>query len=288
MAQGDPAMRAPTRSPAGRGPFPHRRRRWRESGYNLVVLMVMFSVMSILTAKALPQWSTRIQREHEAELIFRGLQYAEAIRVFRLRFNRAPVRLQELIEVEPRAIRQLWNNPMDPEARGKPPEAIGWEPIFEGLPDAPNQQQQRQQQRQRGGDEDEDEDQDQEGEGSGFATGTFAGAGGEEGEVRVGPILGVRSKVGEESFRVFFDSESVREWRFTHDLFMPRPSASTAGTPMPPNSGDLGRPWPAGVAPPMVQPPGGAPGTNLTPNQPGAAGNAGDNPPQVGGGRSEN
>jgi len=45
-----------------------------------------------------------IRREKEEELVFRGLQYAEAIRVFQNRFQRPPIRLQELIEVEPRSM----------------------------------------------------------------------------------------------------------------------------------------------------------------------------------------
>ncbi|HEX2251775.1 MAG TPA: hypothetical protein VHQ65_00740, partial [Thermoanaerobaculia bacterium] len=51
-----------------------------------------------------PAWSKMAQREKEEELIFRGLQYAEAIRVFQRKFGRYPTRLEELIEVEPRKI----------------------------------------------------------------------------------------------------------------------------------------------------------------------------------------
>ena len=81
------------------------------AGYNLVILMVMVTVMNVLVAVALPSWSTAIQRQKEKELIFRGLQYAEAIRVFQLRTGRYPVSLRELLENEPRAIRQLWTDP---------------------------------------------------------------------------------------------------------------------------------------------------------------------------------
>ena len=70
------------------------------------------TVLSILVAAALPLWSHGDPRDKEEELIFRGLQYAEAIRVFQHRFGRLPVRLEELIEVEPRCIRQLWKDPM--------------------------------------------------------------------------------------------------------------------------------------------------------------------------------
>ena len=220
------------------------RRRAGDDGFNLVVLAVMFTVMNILVAKALPLWSTQIQREKEEELIFRGLQYAEAIRVFRLRFNRAPVRLQELIEVEPRCIRQLWNNPLSREAAGRPPAAIGWEPIFEGQPDQPNPSNR------------------QGGQGPGLQPAEPRDLGGqrlgplgqpiEEEEVRIGPILGVRSKVGETAIKLFFDSDGVQEWRFTPDVLQPRPLVGGGPTPMPLNASLIGRPWPPGVNPPIA------------------------------------
>ena len=54
----------------------------RAMGYNLVALMVLVAVINITVAAALPSVSQAMRREREAELIFRGLQYAEAIRVF--------------------------------------------------------------------------------------------------------------------------------------------------------------------------------------------------------------
>ncbi|MEE8522707.1 MAG: hypothetical protein V3T72_02150, partial [Thermoanaerobaculia bacterium] len=214
--------------------------------------------MTILLAKAMPQWSTRIQRQKEAELMFRGMQYAEGIRIFKQRFNRAPVRLKELVEVEPRCIRQLWNNPMSREATGKMPAAIGWEPVFEGQPDIPNQQQ--------GGP----------GGGNSQTRSTFPGSGDKE-EIKIGPILGVRSKEGGDSFRVFYDSEDFGEWKFTHDLFQPRALASLPATPLPPNASELGRPWPEGISPPSAQRPRPQTGRNVGGGRRG--GNAGGNKP---------
>lgn len=52
------------------------------------------------------------QREKERELVFRGLQYAEAIRVFYNRFQRFPLRLEELLTTRPRSVRQLWKDPL--------------------------------------------------------------------------------------------------------------------------------------------------------------------------------
>ena len=75
--------------------------------------MVMIMIMSITLAVAMPAWSAFVQREKEAEAIFRGLQYAEAIRVFQQRHGRLPTTLEELVKVEPRAIRQLYTNPLN-------------------------------------------------------------------------------------------------------------------------------------------------------------------------------
>jgi type II secretory pathway pseudopilin PulG len=87
-----------------------------ERGYTLVVCAVAVTLLSIAVAAALPLWSTQIQREKEEELVFRGLQYAEAVRVFQRRVGRPPTTLQELHEVHPRSIRQL-----TPRPGGQPP-----------------------------------------------------------------------------------------------------------------------------------------------------------------------
>ena len=59
-------------------------------GYTLVALLVAMTVASILIAAVLPLASAQAQRDREAELVFRGLQYAEGIRIFRRRFGLTP------------------------------------------------------------------------------------------------------------------------------------------------------------------------------------------------------
>ncbi len=61
-----------------------------EAGYNLVVLMVALTVLQHPDRAALPKWSHVIRRDKEEELISRGFQYAEAIRIFQNRFQRLP------------------------------------------------------------------------------------------------------------------------------------------------------------------------------------------------------
>lgn len=84
----------------------------RDGGYTLVILAVTTAVIGILLTATLPTWSTAVKREKEAELHFRGMQYAEAIRVYQNRFQSLPTKLDQLIERKPRSIRQLWKDPM--------------------------------------------------------------------------------------------------------------------------------------------------------------------------------
>ncbi|MCM3875477.1 MAG: prepilin-type N-terminal cleavage/methylation domain-containing protein, partial [Thermoanaerobaculia bacterium] len=81
-------------------------------GYTLVALIVGMTVMTILIAAVLPMASTAAQRDKEAELIFRGVQYAEGIRTFRRRYGRYPNTLKEMYEIRPRTLRKLWKDPM--------------------------------------------------------------------------------------------------------------------------------------------------------------------------------
>jgi type II secretory pathway pseudopilin PulG len=213
----------------------------------MVVLMVAVTILMVLTAAALPMWSQAMKREKEAELIFRGWQYAEAIRVFQQRHGRLPTRLQELIEVKPRSIRKLWKDPMT--------ESGEWGLVPPGAGAVPGG----------GGQE-------------------LGGAGGPNdgrqdrgpraprpGEQRsVGPIVGVRSLSQEESIRVLFDEESYDQWLFTVEKLT---QAVTGGgqvgfgqgrtdpRPILPRVQWLGKPFPPGLQPQQGQGPGGQPAT---------------------------
>jgi type II secretory pathway pseudopilin PulG len=58
------------------------RRRVAQGGYAMAALLVGMSVMAIVMSVALPVWRTSAQRDREAELIFRGEQYARAVALF--------------------------------------------------------------------------------------------------------------------------------------------------------------------------------------------------------------
>lgn len=216
-------------------PGPHRHR---EAGYSLVVLAVAVTVMTALLAAALPYWSRAIQREKEEELIARGLQYAEAIRVFRNRFGRLPLRLEELIEVEPRSIRKLWKDPMTEDGM--------WALIFEGGNAPPAQ----------GGDTGNPPENGEDGDPNGRPLTALGGTG----EVTIGPIAGVRSRSTEESIKVFFGRQTHAEWHFTYVLFQGSQGFGVPGAAqpvlLPTRAQWIGRPFPPDLLPPGAgQPP---------------------------------
>lgn len=216
-------------------------------GYSLVMVVMLITVMNIVVATALPLWSGMIRRDKEEELISRGLQYAEAIRVFQRRFGRLPVQLDELVRVEPRCIRRLWEDPITGKAdwililEGAPAGTPG-APVIDpttGQPMAP-------------GDPNE--------------PGAPGGTDGQPPPQPIGPIRGVKSRATGEAFHVFLDQSEIGSWEFRSDIFnrfraapsengMPRMSALFLGRPFrfPTNGGMPG----AGV--PMTPP--GTPGS---------------------------
>lgn len=181
-----------------------------EAGYNLVVLVVAITVLNIAVAAMLPLWSTVIKREKEEELVFRGFQYAEAIRVFHQRYQRYPNKLEELIEIKPRCIRQLWKDPMTDDGK--------WVLIFQNQPQPPLQPQTPSE---NGGDQKPSDDDGGQQPGKGDDGDGRPQFGPRKGEtVQIGPIIGVHSKSGKKSSLVFFGHERYDEWQFTDNLLL--------------------------------------------------------------------
>ncbi|MBN2409627.1 MAG: type II secretion system protein [Candidatus Aminicenantes bacterium] len=90
----------------------------RPSGYVLIILLFLITSMAIGLMVAVPVWQTQIQREKEEELIFRGNQYVEAVRIYQLKKPGAfPRSLDEL--VEEKCIRRLYEDPMSPDGAWK-------------------------------------------------------------------------------------------------------------------------------------------------------------------------
>jgi len=214
----------------------------REAGYNLVVLMIAITVMTAMLAAMLPMVSTEIRRDKEEELVFRGIQYIEAIRIFQNRNHRLPIKLSELVEVKPRCIRQLWKDPMT--ADGK------WGIIFQNndlqpvtAPPTPTGQDQLKGGPTKGGPT------------KGGPTMTSDTDPGDQSgldvpkqgdTVQVGPIIGVYSKSDKKSILIFNGHERYDEWRFTIDMLsgmIQSGGASVSSGQFQLSTRWLGRPW---------------------------------------------
>jgi type II secretory pathway pseudopilin PulG len=88
-----------------------RGRRNRQGGYTLLIVVFAVFLITLGLMVAVPVWQTQIQRENEAELIFRGKQYIEAVRVFQVKNpGRFPRSFDELLEEK--CIRRLYSDPM--------------------------------------------------------------------------------------------------------------------------------------------------------------------------------
>ncbi len=83
-----------------------------EAGFTLIAMMVMLAILSIMMGVAVQTVTFQMKREKEAELIFRGNQYVEAIRIYKVKYGRFPMSLKEIWKAKPRVIRKKWKDPM--------------------------------------------------------------------------------------------------------------------------------------------------------------------------------
>jgi len=153
------------------------------------------AVMAIFLTVAIETVTFQARREKEAELIFRGNQIVEAVRLFRARNGRFPIQLVELANAKPRVLRKVWRDPIT----GKP----DWLPVFYGQAGA------------------------QIGPGGVKATpGPDAaptptpapGTPGQTGTDARGPIIGVHSRDCSDSIKVFNGHTRYCDWAFVLDL----------------------------------------------------------------------
>ena len=77
----------------------------------MVALLVAMSVMAILMSAALPAYHTMARREKEAELVFRGEQYARAIGLWQQKFANQPAPSIDVL-VEQRFLRKKYEDPI--------------------------------------------------------------------------------------------------------------------------------------------------------------------------------
>lgn len=180
-----------------------------DAGFTLVMFVIVIAVMSIMMGVAVQSVSFQMQREREAELIFRGEQYVEAVRLFQARYGRYPMRLKEIWEADPKVIRKRWKDPItDSETwgviflgqEGQPGRFGGQRDIGLGDPRPTGTPEAGPRELGRFGDE---------GEGD-LPPGAQQD---ENGEV-IGPIVGVHSLSCDESIKVYEGRMTYCEWRF--------------------------------------------------------------------------
>ena len=82
-----------------------------QQGFALAALLVAIAVLSVMLLVALPTWRHQVQREKEAELVFRGEQYARAIGLYQRKLAGAfPPSLDAL--VEQKFLRKRYKDPI--------------------------------------------------------------------------------------------------------------------------------------------------------------------------------
>ena len=70
--------------------------RRRERGYILLTLMLFVAILAIGAMAWIEKVDFQIKRDHEEELIHRGVQYSRAVRRYFKKFGRYPTRIEEL------------------------------------------------------------------------------------------------------------------------------------------------------------------------------------------------
>ena len=240
----------------------------RERGYAMAALLVSMAIMAIMLSVALPVWRTAVQREREAELIFRGEQYAHAIEIFQRRNGGFPQSLDVLVKTK--AIRKAYKDPMTGE--DFQPVYVGQ--MIGGVPVAPGQQGRGAQPGRggvptaRGALEQGLARANQARGRAGAVASPFTGGGipqagvgraGQPGIAAAGPIIGVVSKSTADSLRLYNGRGKYNEWAFVAVAMAQQAGAPTgAQNPGVPGAGGPQRGgFPRGGPGPRGAPPGG-------------------------------
>jgi type II secretory pathway pseudopilin PulG len=226
-------------------------RRSDERGYAMAALLVALAIMAILMSVALPVWRQQARREKEAELVFRGEQYARAIALFRFKNSANPNALPPSIEalVDGRYLRKKYKDPMTKDGEFVLIGAGSQQPGFNQPP-------------------------------QGTPPGGRGGFPSQQANApAVGGMMGVRSKSEETSLRTYRGATRYDQWQFTFNV-APRPGGAMPNANSPDGRG--GNPTnvnpfaPGGRNPrgggPGGTPRGGPPGPGVGPNPGGGPG----------------
>jgi type II secretory pathway pseudopilin PulG len=209
-----------------------------QRGYAMAALLVSIGVLMVIMAVAMPVWRTQAQREKEAELIFRGEQYARAVNLYTRKMGPGNFPPSIDVLVQQRFLRKKYKDPMTPDgefeiitaasAAGQPgvgrgnqppqPSGRGGAGPSTGLSAPPSSIGAP--------------------GGRGQTPSPFGGIQGPPlgqspfGQAGGGGIMGVRSKSKETSFRVYNGATHYNEWSFLFANVSNRPGArGGAGRP---------------------------------------------------------
>lgn len=89
--------------------------RRRQRGFILALLLALITASGILLSRAMPSVVAEVQRDREAELIFRGEAIRNAMRRYKAMTGNYPVKLEDLMKIRPRILRKLYKDPMTPD-----------------------------------------------------------------------------------------------------------------------------------------------------------------------------
>jgi len=244
-----------------------------QRGYAMAALLIGLSVMSVLMGAMLPVWSHMVQRDKEAELVFRGQQYARAIGLFQRKFANTPPPSIDVL-VEQRFLRKKYKDPITKD---------DFQPIYAnqaalGAVSAPTGARRPGQ----------------------VATAEFATpaptsvAGSTAPNGAAGGIIGVTSKSKETSIRLYNGRDKYNEWAFVYIQTAQRPGGPAGAGGMAPGRGgpggtgaqggpggpnfNGGRGGPNGPAGPFGMGPGGFGGRDGQPTRPPLPGSGGFQP----------
>ena len=256
-----------------------------DRGYAMAALLVSLAVMSVIMSAVLPVWRFQARREREAELVFRGEQYARAVGLFARKNGGAfPPNIDVLIQG--RYLRKKYKDPMTKDGE--------FQPLFAGtnqagMPQAGGTASQAggtargglgQQATPRGGQTSASIAAQGGGargggtvstggpvgggaSGGGFTGGGVTGGGVTGGSFQpnagqmTGPggLIGVVSKSKETSIMLYRGATRYNEWLFRYAGLQNQPGVGGQGMPGMPGVGPDGRPMP--TAPGMMPPGGG-------------------------------
>jgi type II secretory pathway pseudopilin PulG len=235
-----------------------------ERGYMMAALLVSLAVMSVLMTVALPTWRHMMQREREAELVFRGEQYARAVGLFQRKYAGAFPPSVDML-VQQKFLRKKYRDPMVPDgdfqilyqtATAQP--GVG-QPVTGGFGQTPGEDQgatpglQPGRPPSAGPGTGSSTTPGQIGSGAGRAIGTLGPRGG---------VIGVVSKSPARSIRVYRGRSKYNEWQFLYTDVR-----QNVGVPGSQGPGAPGGPGPAGPGRPSSQGrgPGSRPGAGSFP-----------------------